>query len=224
MFLTATFHSSYISVYPTASLMDTAVFAIFLICAIFCLLCSAIYHMATCHSEAVSNHCHAFDYAGIVVLTVGSFFPCIYYGFFCQPKFQAMYLTAITLTGVGAAYIVLNPEYAKPTHRGARTQVFIGLGLSAVFPVSHLAASYGFNKLFAEMGFGWLLTSGSLYIGGALLYANRIPEKLSPGMFDHFFSSHQIFHICVVLAALAHYTCILTAFEHWHSQAGRCQI
>lgn len=69
----------------------------------------------------------------------------------------------------GAAYIVLNPEYAKPTHRGARTQVFIGLGLSAVFPVSHLIVSHGIYKLMGEMGFGWLLASGGLYIGGALL-------------------------------------------------------
>src|ERR1700735_4598453 len=33
----------------------------------------------------------------------------------------------LSLIYLGAAYIVLNPEYAKPTHRGARTQVFIGL-------------------------------------------------------------------------------------------------
>lgn len=76
--------------------------------------------------------------------------------------------TSSTAT-LGAAYIVLNPEYAKPTHRGARTQVFIGLGLSAVFPVSHLVLSHGFRQLFADMGFGWLITSGALYIGGALL-------------------------------------------------------
>ena len=76
--------------------------------------------------------------------------------------------TSSTAT-LGAAYIVLNPEYAKPTHRGARTQVFIGLGLSAIFPVSHLVLSHGFRPLFSEMGFGWLVTSGALYIGGALL-------------------------------------------------------
>jgi predicted membrane channel-forming protein YqfA (hemolysin III family) len=69
----------------------------------------------------------------------------------------------------GAAYIVLNPEYAKPTHRGARTGVFIGLGFSAVVPVTHLLVSHGVSKLFSEMGFGWLLASGGLYITGALI-------------------------------------------------------
>lgn len=72
-------------------------------------------------------------------------------------------------TSTGAAYIVLNPEYAKPTHRGARTGVFIGLGLCSVLPVSHALLSHGVVTLCGEMGFAWLLTSGALYIGGALL-------------------------------------------------------
>ena len=36
-----------------------------------------------------------------LVLTVGSFFPCIYYGFFCDPHLQAFYLTCICLAGLG---------------------------------------------------------------------------------------------------------------------------
>lgn len=70
---------------------------------------------------------------------------------------------------IGAAYIILNPEYAKPTHRGARTMVFIGLGLGAIVPTTHLFLTHGFNKLVAEMGVNWLLTSGALYLVGALL-------------------------------------------------------
>ncbi|KZP15305.1 HlyIII-domain-containing protein [Athelia psychrophila] len=222
LFFIATFQSSNIAQYSQATWLDTAVFAIFLCSAVFCLVASAGYHTVTCHSQSVSDHCHAFDYAGIVTLTVGSFFPCIYYGFFCEPHLQILYLSGITITGIGAAYIVLDPEYGKPTHRGARTKVFIGLGLSAVFPVSHLMVSHGISKLVQEMGFGWLMASGGLYIFGALLYANRIPERLAPGKFDYFFASHQIFHVCVVLAALAHYVCVLTSFHHWHSGAGVC--
>lgn len=69
----------------------------------------------------------------------------------------------------GAAYIVLNPEYAKPTHRGARTLVFIGLGLSAIVPVTHCVLADGYSKVLSDLGFGWLLLSGALYISGALL-------------------------------------------------------
>lgn len=70
---------------------------------------------------------------------------------------------------VGAAYVVLNPEYAKPTHRSARTGVFIALGLCAVVPVTQLVTKHGTMKVFSEMGFGRLLASGALYIVGALI-------------------------------------------------------
>lgn len=69
----------------------------------------------------------------------------------------------------GAAYIVLSPEYSKPTHRGARTKVFIALGLSAVIPITHALKIYGSHTLRTEFGFDWVILSGALYIGGALL-------------------------------------------------------
>ena len=70
---------------------------------------------------------------------------------------------------VGATYVVLNPEYAKPTHRGARTGVFIALGLCAIVPAMQLVIRHGTLKVFSEMGFGWLLSSGTSYIVGALI-------------------------------------------------------
>jgi len=172
------------------------------------------------HSVQVCARCHTFDYSGIVVLTVGSFFPCIYYGFFCSPVYQSIYLFAISLAGACAAYVVLNPEYAKPTHRVARTKVFIALGLGGTGPLLHGLVSHGYRKLCYEMGFGFIILSGLSYILGALVYANRIPERFAPGKFDTFFSSHQLFHVCVILAALSHYACVLTAFHHWHGARG----
>ncbi|KAI0631080.1 HlyIII-domain-containing protein [Trametes polyzona] len=216
------FPTVYFSHYESTTWADMAVFMIFLCAAIFCLFSSAFYHTFSAHSEAVAGRCNALDYAGIVVLTVGSFFPCIYYGFFCDPHYQTFYLSGITLAGIGAAYIVLNPEYRKPTHRGARTKVFILLGLSGIIPTLHGLITHGFYTLCYEMGFGWLLASGAMYIVGALLYANRIPERLSPGTFDYFFASHQIFHFFVVGAALAHYAGVLTAFDHWHRRLAEC--
>jgi adiponectin receptor len=70
---------------------------------------------------------------------------------------------------IGAASVVLNPEYAKPTHRGARTAVFVALGLVAVIPVSHMFLTHDFDHLVTEMGVFWLFLSGALYIFGALL-------------------------------------------------------
>lgn len=38
------------------------------------------------------------------VLIVGSFYPCIYYGFFCETHFQVLYLAMITLAGAGQSF------------------------------------------------------------------------------------------------------------------------
>src|ERR1700761_7261868 len=70
-------------------------------------------------------------------LIIGSFYPCVYYGFFCSPTFQIIYLAGITIAGVGAAAIVLTPRYSKPDYRAARAGVFVSLGLFAVLPVGH---------------------------------------------------------------------------------------
>lgn len=45
----------------------------------------------------------------------------------------------------------------------------------------------------------------------------RIPEKLAPGSFDIWGSSHQIFHVLVVMAAGAHLIGLLKAFDYAHS-------
>ncbi|KAG0737372.1 hypothetical protein G6F57_002821 [Rhizopus arrhizus] len=55
------------------------------------------------------------------------------------------------------------------------------------------------------------------YISGALIYGFRFPERMKPGAFNYFGASHQIFHICVVIALLAHYLGVLSAMAFWHN-------
>ena len=44
-----------------------------------------------------------------------------------------------------------------------------------------------------------------------------MPERWHPGRFDIWGSSHQIFHVLVVLAAATHLVGLLKAFDHEHS-------
>ena len=83
--------------------------------------------------------------------------------------YQFFWLLLAEILCLAASYIVLNKEYRKPTHRGARTAVFLTLGLCGVIPVTHGLFAHGYQKLLQEMGFRWLLTSAALYINGALL-------------------------------------------------------
>lgn len=43
------------------------------------------------------------------------------------------------------------------------------------------------------------MLGGIVYIAGAMIYGFRIPEKFYPRKFDILGSSHQIFHIAVIV-------------------------
>ncbi len=48
----------------------------------------------------------------------------------------------------------------------------------------------------------------------------RFPEVKYPGAFDIWGSSHQIFHVFVVLAAVSHLKGMVLAFDFHHSVLG----
>ncbi|CAK5261885.1 unnamed protein product [Mycena citricolor] len=241
IYFLATFREVHMQQYAASTWVDSAVLAVFLISAVFCLLASAFFHTSTCHSKEVASRCHALDYSGIVILTVGEahsiplFILVFSVNLYCKGCISYPLLSSASvrrnhshapgpdvLGDTGAAYVVLDPEYAKPTHRGARTGVFIGLGLSGIVPVVHCTLTSGVHRVFFQQGFSWIVVSAALYIAGALLYANRIPERLAPGKFDYLFASHQIFHCCVVAAATAHYAGVLTALRFTYSESNVC--
>lgn len=193
--------------------MDKFVFTTFFAATIICLSCSWLFHTVSCHSPCVSFVFSKLDYCGIAILIMGSFVPWLYYGFYCQFFTRIVYLVAIVILGTAAIVVSLWDKFSSPAYRNLRAGLFIGLGLSGVFPAIHYSAREGLTAAFTTGALGWLLLMAALYIGGALLYALRIPERWFPGYCDIWFQSHQIFHICVVAAAFVHYhgICLLSA-------------
>ena len=53
---------------------------------------------------------------------------------------------------------------------------------------------------------------GVLNVTGASVYAFQVPERSWPCRFDFVGASHQIFHVAVLLAGVAHYQGLLRAF------------
>ncbi|KAJ9478191.1 ADIPOR-like receptor IZH2 [Pseudozyma hubeiensis] len=197
--------------------IDIFGFTCFFIGSIICLTFSATYHTIQCHSHHISKQFNKLDYVGIVVMIVGSFLPALHYGFYCHPHFQLAYSVGISTLGGLAMYTVLAPRYATPAYRPYRTGVFLVLGLSAVIPVAHVIALYGYRTITETMGLSFLILSGALYVIGAGLYAARIPERFAPGRFDMVGASHQIFHVLILAAAVAHYVSIRRAYAFWHT-------
>ncbi|KIK51384.1 hypothetical protein GYMLUDRAFT_50550 [Collybiopsis luxurians FD-317 M1] len=218
IYLLATVRVNELTAHETSSL-DSVLFALFFCSAIFCQFSSSLFHASACHSREVNDQCQAYDYAGITVLNLGSHYPLLYYGFFCEPHYQKLYILTITTLNVAATIMLLDPEYAKPTRIGIRTAIFIALGCFSCIAIAHACFIHGFTVAMVDIGYRWFILSGSIYMFGAILYANRVPERFSPGTFDYFFASHQIFHACVTVGAYLHYVFISVALDHYYSQS-----
>ncbi|CAL0330406.1 unnamed protein product [Lupinus luteus] len=167
------------------------------------LACSSLSHLLACHSKRFNLFFWRLDYAGISLMIVCSFFAPIYYAFFCNPYARLFYLTSISGLGVLTTVTLLAPSLSSPRFRSLRASLFLSMGFSGVIPVIHALALYwGQPHIFVALGYE--LAMALLYATGAGIYVARIPERWKPGAFDIAGHSHQIFHVFVVLGALAH--------------------
>ncbi|KAJ0031428.1 hypothetical protein Pint_14323 [Pistacia integerrima] len=178
---------------------------VFLSGAMGCLVCSSLSHLLACHSKRFNLFFWRLDYAGISLMIVSSFYAPIYYSFYCNPYAQFIYLTSITILGILAIITLLAPALSSPRFRSFRAALFLTMGFSGVIPATHaVILHWGHPHIYLALGYE--LTMGLLYTVGAGFYVSRIPEKWKPGAFDIAGHSHQIFHVFVVLGALAHST------------------
>jgi adiponectin receptor len=186
---------------------------IFLISAILCLSFSATFHLIGCVSKTYHKILSRFDYGGIAILVTGSCFPPYYYFFYCEPQLSVFYLVFISTFGLTTFCLSLTNNFNSPQMRSFRGKLFIIFGLSAGIPVIHIKF-FGDNLKGFHSGikiFYWFI-GGVTYVLGGLIYITRFPERKYPGKFDYIGSSHQLFHITVVVAAYFHYLGSLDAY------------
>uniref|UniRef100_A0A914VMM5 Adiponectin receptor protein n=1 Tax=Plectus sambesii TaxID=2011161 RepID=A0A914VMM5_9BILA len=184
---------------------EKMIFSIFFLSAITCLGMSFAFHTVSCHSISVGKLFSKLDYVGISLLIMGSFVPWIFYGFYCRQQPKITYIAMILVFGVAAIIVSLWDKFSTPRFRPLRAGVFCAMGLSGVVPAVHFMITDGLRTLIDEAAFHWLLLMAFLYLAGAALYATRTPERFFPGKCDLWFQSHQLFHMCVVVAAFVHY-------------------
>jgi adiponectin receptor len=193
---------------------------IFTFGAMICLLTSSVCHLFGCCSAHIAMLMWQFDYAGIAVLIVASFFPPVYYGFLCRPIYVVLYLSLVSIFGIATIAVTLTPKFQDPSYHAFRAGVFTSLGLFGIIPVVH---GWRIHSNVAEVHDALVLdlVMGVTYLLGAAIYTFKIPERWWPGAFDVIFHSHQLFHVAVVVAAMIHYkACNLMIM--WRDSSGAC--
>ncbi|KAL4323960.1 hypothetical protein GQ457_11G017760 [Hibiscus cannabinus] len=193
-------------------------FFVFLAGSMFCLLSSSICHLFSCHSQHLGLTLLRLDFTGITTMIFTSFFPPIYYVFQCDPKWQFIYLGGITVLGLFTIVTMLSPALSTKKFRGFRALLFSSMALFGIIPGIH-AAIVNCSNPRHDVAMAYELAMAMFYLTGTLFYVSRVPERFKPGWFDLAGQSHQIFHVLVVMGALAHYGASLVFLDWRHSHS-----
>jgi len=121
------------------------------------------------------------DYGGICILIMGSSYPPIFYAFPCGPILQGrnFFLFLITFTSVSTFFMLMLPVMNQGKCRMFRSIWFSILGVSAALPFMYIIImreKYHQFYLPTTNILPWAI-GGVVYIGGAMIYGFRIPEK-----------------------------------------------
>ncbi|KAI1483588.1 hypothetical protein K445DRAFT_309523 [Daldinia sp. EC12] len=202
---------------------DAGVVVVLLLSASACLSLSGAYHTLMCHSREVEALWLRLDFVGIILLILGSFISGIYVGFWCESLERKIYWSMASHSCVGlqigslaaiSIIIVLAPAFQGPRWRTLRLLTFVCTGLSGLAPIIHGIVMFGFAQMVKQSGLPYYLAEGGLFLLGAIVYATRFPESIKPGLFDIYGSSHQVFHVLVVLATAVHLAGVLDALDY----------
>eukprot|EP01038_Epipyxis_sp_PR26KG_P014431 gene14431-19367_t len=148
----------------------------FFACACVCLLCSTIYHWFGCLSVACHERLLRLDLCGIALLIAGSFFPGVFYGFYCYKILQQRYLAfsfVILIIGLSAPWV-----NTKVQGYQLRPFIFASLVVLGFIPFTHWIMITP-TMLRVQLAGGFMMMF-LWYIIGFSFFILRVPEKYFP--------------------------------------------
>lgn len=165
---------------------------------------SAYYHNGCCENEKKRDFLLQLDYVGIAVMISGSTVAPFYYGLMCETHWYLLYSLVVWLFCIAAAIMIMSPEQMKTQATWISATVWVCAALSCVPAVIHMQYVSDRTMLHHMDLWPWML-GGFFYILGAVIYSFKWPECFAKGRFDFIGNSHNIFHVCIVFGAVAHW-------------------
>ncbi|KAF1831077.1 HlyIII-domain-containing protein [Decorospora gaudefroyi] len=205
---------------------DVLAFSAFFAGAAMCMSFSTAYHTFMSHSEYVASRGKLLDFAGITCLIWGSMMPTLYYAFNCETDVMKKYMVTFSTFGVMALLYFLSPLASNPTAQKMVIPLFVIFAASGILPLAHGVQLYGWDRMDELVGLKYVLLHGAIYAASLGPFLTKFPECWLPGKCDMWFSSHQIFHVAIVLAASVHFLGLIKAFQfqHAHTQMLICPL
>jgi hemolysin III len=152
---------------------------------------SAAYHMVDLGPD-VSARLRKIDHSAIYILIAGTYTPiCVHFfsGFWRWGPLVIIWTMAVA--GVIVKLFVIREP------RWARAGVYLVMGWLSIFAIPEILRSMPVGAI------AWLVLGGVLYTLGAVIYVVKKPDPW-PGVFGF----HEIWHIFIIFACLAHYILI----------------
>jgi len=152
---------------------------------------SALYHRGTWRPP-VRAWLRRFDHAMIFVLIAGTYTP--FAALVLDEPLRAVVLAGVwggATAGIVFALLWINaPKWVSAV-------AYVALGWFSLVAVPQIVARAGAGAL------ALLIAGGVAYTAGAIVYARRRPDP-RPATFGY----HEVFHVLVVVAALAHFVAV----------------
>ena len=176
---------------------------------------SSYYHLFSCESHDRANFLRCFDMVGICIMILGSATPPFYYGFMCDENrlWGRIFLGLLWFFCLMAMFLTL---YL----RNRRDLKYINaiayvLASYSVIPGAIYLLYYSKEALALQYEIWPWTVGGYFYVGGAILFATNIPERLLPEsrFIATWVQSHTIFHVCILVAAILHFWASLRIFH-----------
>jgi adiponectin receptor len=190
---------------------DVFIAAVFFFAACKCLVCSTIWHtMNSISHQTLLERFACVDYTGISLLVATSIMTTEYTAFYCEPTSRWIYILTTAALGIGGVILPWHPTFNRQDLAWVRVLFYVSLAATGFLPVFQLAMTRGLY--WAVYFYSPITKSILVYLGGAVLYASKIPERWFPGMFDYVGGSHNLWHLAVLGGILFHYLAMQELF------------
>ncbi|XP_067008952.1 progestin and adipoQ receptor family member 3 [Anabrus simplex] len=181
-----------------ASFADKFIVALLLACFQICMILSSLYHTFSCRSEKDYMCFLSFDLFGIALSLLAIYMSGVYYAFWCHKPWQMFYLITVCAIFISAMVIQI-PKFNVDSN--VKLIVFVSWAAYGVVPTFHWTIIMGglsnpVVELLLPRVLGMYAISGLAFF----IYISKIPERFLSGRVDYIGSSHQWWHLFVVIA------------------------